>query len=64
MLFRQLFRSLMLRLLPSDTVKHSNLSNILRVVFILELSFSKSGGVDDRLHVSSADWRDILLSLA
>ena len=29
----------------------------------LELSFSKNGGVHDKLHISSADWWDILLPL-
>ena len=38
---------------------------VLHVRFILlELSFSKSGGVHDGLHISSADWWDLLLPLA
>ena len=30
----------------------------------LELSFSMSGGVHNKLHISIADWWDILLPLA
>ena len=49
-------------LLPSDTVKHSNLS--ITHSFFLEFSFSKSGGVHDKLHISSADLWELLLPLA
>ena len=42
--------------------EHSNLS--IYTGLFLELSFSKSGGVHDKLHISSADRRDLLLPLA
>ena len=54
----------MLLSFPSDTVKDSNLSIILYIGLFLELSFSKSVGVHDKLQISSADWWDILLPLA
>ena len=44
---------------PSDIVKHSNLSNTHRVVLLYKI-----GGVHDKLHISSADWWDLLLPLA
>ena len=39
----------------SDTVKQSNLSIMHRVVFRV-VHLYKSGGVHDKLHISSADW--------
>ena len=35
---------------------------VLHTELILELSFSKSGGVHDKLHISSADWWDLFTS--
>ena len=54
--YRGLFSNLTF---PFDTGKQSNLSSTHRIV--LELSFSKIGGVHDQLHISSVDWWDILL---
>ena len=45
-----------------DTVSTQSL--ILYTGLFLELSFSESGGVHDKLHISSADLWDLLLPLA
>ena len=56
--------SFLTTIFPSDTVKRSNLSITHRVVFYSCPSLTKSGGVHDNLHISSADWWDLLLPMA